>query len=355
MSGHTLSELAEICGASLEGDGGTVVVGAAALREAGPDQVSFLSHARYRLDAEATRAAAVVCPRDLKLERSDLTLLRCDDANRSFTAIIQRFAEDRPRPDAGVHPTAVVHPTARLGAGVTLGAYCVVEAGAVLGDGVTCFSHVVVGAGSSIGNDCLLYASVVLYDGVTLGARCILHSGTILGADGFGFEPTAEGWIKVPQVGTVVVEDDVEMGATCTVDRGRFGATRIGRGTKFDDQVHVAHNTNVGEHVMMAAQVGIAGSVRIGDRALIGGQVGVSGHLEIGAGAQLAAGSGIIGNIPAGEEWFGYPARPRRETLKRLGQTSRIPKMLTRLAALEGRLAELEAGPSSGGEAGGPS
>lgn len=344
MSGHTLSELAELCGASLVGDGARVVVGAAALREAGPDQISFFSHARYRQDADGTRAAAVVCPVDLDFDRTDLAVLRCKDANRAFTEIIGRFAQDRPRPEPGIHPTAIVHPSAVVASDVALGAYCVIEAGVELAAGVVCHPHVVVGAGSKVGEQTVLYPGVVLYDGVTIGARCILHAATVIGADGYGFEPTDAGWIKIPQVGTVSVEDDVEIGAGCTIDRGRFGATRIGRGTKLDDQVHIGHNTQIGEHVMLAGQVGIAGSARIGDRAMLGGQVGIGGHRSVGAGAQLAGKTGVIGDVPPGEEWFGYPARPRREAIKRYAMMNRLPKLFDQLAALQARVAELEAG-----------
>jgi len=344
MAGHTLFELAQICGASLEGDGDRVVTGAAALRDAGPHQVSFYNHARYRGDLEGTRAGAVVCPRGLETGRSDLAVLRCEDANRAFTSIIERFAADRPRPEPGVHPTAIVHPEALLADGISVGAYCVIGAGTQLAAGVVCHPHVVLGRDCRIGRASELHPGVVLYDGVSLGERCILHAATVLGADGYGFEPTPEGWVKIPQVGSVSVEDDVEIGAGCTVDRGRFGATRIGRGSKLDDQVHVGHNTDVGEHVMLAGQVGIAGSARIGDRAMLGGQVGIGGHRTVGAGAQLAGKTGVIGDVPPGEEWFGYPARPRREALKRYALLARMPRMLERLAALEARIAALEAG-----------
>ena len=353
MSGHTILELAELCGATLEGDGGRVVVSAASLRDAGPEQISFYSHDRYRAEVDATRAAAVVCPEDLALDRPDLTVLRSAHPSQAFNTIAMHLAGERPTPEPGVHPTAIVHPTARVGADVSLGPYCVIEADAELGDGVTCHPHVTVGMGTVVGAGTVLHPSVVLYDGVRVGARCIIHAATVIGADGFGFDHSREGWVKVPQVGTVTVGDDVEMGAGCTVDRGRFSATTIGRGTKMDNQVHVAHNTTIGEHVIMSAQVGMAGTARIGSWAMLGGQSGINGHITVGAGAKIAGGSGVMGDVPDGEVWFGYPARPRREMLRRIVQTGRLTQVFDGLSDLERRVAELEPEAAGENEAGG--
>ena len=339
---HTLSELAEISGAALEGDGALVVTGPASLRDAAGDQISFYEHPRHRADFQGTRAGAVVAPLGLDLPRSDLSVLRAEDAGRAFTSIVRCYVDERTRLDPGVHPTAVVHADARLEADVAVGALAVIGPGTELAAGVQVHPHAVVGAEVSLGRDTVLYPGVVLYDGVILGERCIVHAGAVLGADGYGFEPTSDGWAKIPQMGTVIVGDDVEIGAGTTVDRGRFGPTRIGRGTKIDDQVHVAHNVEIGENVMFAAQVGIAGSARVGSGAMLGGQVGIGGHLTVGEGASLGGQAGVIGDVPPGVTWFGYPARDRREVLKNQAYLQRLPRLVRRMKELEARIAELE-------------
>jgi UDP-3-O-[3-hydroxymyristoyl] glucosamine N-acyltransferase len=184
----------------------------------------------------------------------------------------------------------------------------------------------------------------VIYSGCEIGARCTIHAGTVIGADGFGFEPTREGWQKIPQVGKAVIEDEVEIGANVTIDRGRFGATRIGRGAKIDNLVQIGHNVVVGEGVLLIAQTGIAGSTRIEARAILAGQVGVQGHVTIGAGARIGGQAGVFGDVPPGEEWTGYPARPHRDSLRSLAEVQRLPKLVERVRALEQELKRLQEG-----------
>jgi UDP-3-O-[3-hydroxymyristoyl] glucosamine N-acyltransferase len=341
---HTLSELAELCEASLEGDGGLVIRGPASLRAARADQVAFFEPRHpYVAELLETRAGALVARAGQELPRRDLAVLRCAEPMRAFGRIVALYAAKRPVLAPGIHPSAVVDPSARLAAGVAVGPLAVVGERADIGERAAIHAHAVVGAGARIGPDTILYPGAVIYDGVELGARCIVHSSAVIGADGYGFEPTPEGWVKIPQLGTVVVGDDVEIGAACTVDRGRFGPTLIGRGTKLDDQVHVAHNVEIGEHTMLAAQVGIAGSARIGSRVLMGGQVGIGGHTQVGDGARLAGKTGPFGDVPAGAELLGYPGLPRREALRQQVLLGRLPKLVERLAELEQRLARLEA------------
>jgi UDP-3-O-[3-hydroxymyristoyl] glucosamine N-acyltransferase len=225
----------------------------------------------------------------------------------------------------------------------------VVGAGASIGAGAAIHPHAVVGVGAEIGPGTVLHPGAVVYDGVVIGARCIVHSSAVVGADGYGFDPTPAGWVKIPQLGTVIVEDDVEIGAACTIDRGRFGPTRVRRGAKLDDQVHVGHNVEVGEHAMLAAQVGIAGSALIGSRVMMGGQVGISGHLCVGDGARLAGKTGPFGDVPAGAEFLGYPGLPRREALRQQALLGRLPRLVERLGELEARVVELEARAAAGG------
>ena len=338
MIQRTASELAELCGAVLEGDGARVLVGPASLSEARADQVSFLRSARNAPELDGTRAGAVIVPFDLRSQRRDLALLRCQDPSRAFSRVVEVFRPAGARPAPGVDPRAAVARDARLGEGVSIGPGCVVGAGAEIGARCVLHPGVVVGPGARVGEDGELHPGVVLYAGVELGRRCLVHANTVLGSDGFGFEPTRDGWEKVPQCGTVVVGDDVEIGANCAIDRGRFGATSIGHGVKIDNLVHVAHNVVVGDGALLIAQVGVAGSARIGERAVLAGQVGIAGHVEIGPGARIGAQSGVGKDVPAGQDQFGSPSREKGEAFRILTLYWKLPELFQRLRALERRL-----------------
>jgi len=346
MTQWTLADLARLCGAELEGDGTRVVEGPASLREAGPLHVSFFAHPRYRSELDETRAAGVLVPRGTVLQRPGPALLVCKDPSAAFTRVVGAFVEPAPPPEPGVHASAVVDPRARVHARASIGPLCRVAEGCELASGVQLVSGVHLGRGVHVGEGSVLHPGVVIYPGCVIGARCTLHAGSVIGSDGFGFEPTREGWQKIPQVGNAVVEDDVEIGANVTIDRGRFGATRIGRGAKIDNLVQIGHNVVVGEGVLLIAQTGIAGSTRIEARAILAGQVGVQGHVTIGAGARIGGQAGVFGDVPPGEEWTGYPARPHRDSLRSLAEVQRLPKLVERVRELERRLKSLEEGPS---------
>ena len=339
---RTLSEIADHCGAALEGDGSHSVIGPADLESAGEQEISFLANPRYAPLLEKTRAAGVLVKHDVQCRRNDLALLRVDDPNRAFTAVVSLFAPEELTPEPGVHPTSVVHPTAHLGAEVSIGPLCSVGADAELGDGVVLHAGVKLADRVRVGAGSVLHPNVVLYSRVRIGERCIVHAGTVLGSDGFGFEPTAEGWRKIPQCGTVAIGDDVEIGANCAIDRARFGETRIGDQVKIDNLVQVAHNCIVGKAALLVSQVGLAGSATVGPRAILAGQVGVGGHLKIGQGAQIGGQAGVMGNVPPGAEYTGWPARPVREALRGVAQASRVPQLQQQVRALEKRLEQLE-------------
>jgi UDP-3-O-[3-hydroxymyristoyl] glucosamine N-acyltransferase len=342
MIQRTASELAELCDAVLEGDGARVLVGPASLGEARGDQVSFVRSARHAGELESTRAGAVIVPFDLRARRSDLALLRCQDPSRAFSRVVEAFLSPLPPPPPGVHPRAVVEAGARIGAGASVGALCHVGAGAEIGERVVLHPGVMVGAQARIGADSVLRSGCVVYERVEIGRRCLIHSGTVIGSDGFGFEPGAQGWEKVPQYGTVVVGDDVEIGANCAIDRGRFEATRIGNGVKLDNLVHVAHNVIVEDGALLVAQVGVAGSTRIGARAVLAGQAGIAGHLTIGPGARIGAQSGVGQDVPAGHDHFGSPSREKGEALRIHALSGKLPELFHRVRELERRLAEEE-------------
>lgn len=343
---RTVSELAALCGALVEGDGERPILGPAALSEAGQDRISFLANPRYREQLEHTHAGAVVVGKDVRPVRGDLTLLRVADPNRAFSRIIEAFQQPEPRPAPGVHPSAVVDPGAVLAPGVSIGPACVVEAGARIGSGAVLRAQVFVGADCEVGEDTYLHPGVVLGARVRVGKRCLLHPGVVVGSDGFGFdpEPGADGlrWVKVPQCGTVEIGDDVEIGANTSLDRARFGATRIGSGSKIDNLVQIAHNVVVDRDVLLISQVGIAGSSRIGRGAILAGQVGVAGHVTIAPGARVGAQSGVQHDLPAAGDYFGSPARPLKESARDLEPGKRIRALKARLAELEARIARLE-------------
>ena len=279
----------------------------------------------------------MIVPLDPRARRSDVALLRCQDPSRAFSRVVEAPPARRTA-GAGVHPSAVVEKGARVGAGASVGALCHVGERAELGEGVLLHAGVTVGPLVKIGAESVLHPGVVLYDGVEIGRRCVIHAGTVIGSDGFGFEPTQDGWEKVPQCGTVVIGDDVEIGANCAIDRGRFDATRIGNGVKIDNLVHLAHNVIVEDGALLIAQVGVAGSTRIGARAILAGQAGIAGHLQIGAGARIAAQSGVGRDVPAGEDQFGSPSREKGEAFRLHALYGKLPELFRRVRELENRL-----------------
>lgn len=350
MARRTLSELAQLSGARLEGDGGVSVDGVASLAEATATQVSFCALPRYAAQLDATRAAAVVVPPALCERRRDLPRLVHADPSAAFTRICASFAPAAPRPARGVDPSACVAPGARVAADASVGPLCTVAAGAVIAARAVLHSGVHVGAGCSLGEDCELFPGVVLYPDVSLGARVRVHAGTVIGSDGFGYEPPRErggAWSKIPHVGTVEIGDDVEIGACCTIDRARLGVTRLEAGVKLDNQVHVAHNCTIGAGSMLAAQAALSGSTVVGRGVLLGGQSATTGHLRVGDGARVGGQSGIIGDIEAGAEVWGTPARPKSEVLREIAELRRLRELRRRLEALERRIAERDERPNT--------
>lgn len=345
MSNRTLSTLAELCGATLEGDGALLVRGPASLEEAGPDQISFLNEARYVAKLNETRAGAVIVPADLQFERAGLTLLRSSRPNAAFSEVVLAFAGEweGPAPPPGIHRLAVVDPTAEIGPDVSIGPFCVVGPQAEIGAGTILHERVSVQANCTVGSHSILHAGVVMRPNVHLGSRCVLHSGVVLGSDGFGYDPLPpQGWQKVPQCGGVRIGDDVEIGANSCVDRGRFGDTRIDNGVKIDNQVQIGHNCVIGQHSLLCAQVGISGSTTLEPWVVAGGKVSFAGHIRIGQGAKLGGAAGAFHDLEGGQEYMGLPARPRGEYLRQVTLINRLPELKRAVRALEQRIAALE-------------
>tara|TARA_R110002126_G_scaffold105905_4_gene240549 strand:- start:9817 stop:10854 length:1038 start_codon:yes stop_codon:yes gene_type:complete len=345
MTSRTLSEIAELCGAELIGDGTRIVHGPASLAEASSDHVSFLAEPRYREQLLGTQAAGVLVEADFESTRDDLTLLRCANPSRAFNRIVLAFAQPQPACEPGVHPTAVVAPDVELGEGVHVGPLVVIGPGSVIGAHVVLHASCVIGAGARIGARTVLYPSTVLYPFVEIGEDCILHAGAVLGADGFGFEPTATGWDKTPQAGKVELGDRVEVGSNSTIDRARFGSTRLGDEVKLDNLVHLGHNVQIGAGSLLVAQAGVAGSSNLGKRVIVAGQAGINGHITVGDGAQIAGKSGVFDDVPAGETVFGIPAMEKREGMRMTLAFKRVGRLIERVRSLEARIEELESGP----------
>jgi UDP-3-O-[3-hydroxymyristoyl] glucosamine N-acyltransferase len=246
----------------------------------------------------------------------------------AFAKILEVIEKDRSKDCVpGIHSTAIIAPTATLGKDVSIGPYVVIEAGAAIGDRTRVDAHTYIGSRTVIGNDCLVYPRVTIRENVVIGNRVIVHSGTVIGSDGFGFAAGETGPYKIPQIGSVELGDDVEIGANVTIDRATTGRTKIGRGTKIDNLVQIAHNVQIGEHCIIVAQVGISGSTHFGNFVTIGGQAGTVGHITVGDGATIAARSGVIGDIAPRETVSGYPARPHREAMKLQALIHRLPEL----------------------------
>lgn len=319
-----VQEIAARLQAPCEGDVARHIHAAAPLETAGDGQITFAGSRKAAEQALASRAGCLLVSD--AYPATGQTLIRVPNPRAAFAHVLA-WLHPRPVPVPGVHPTAVVDATAVLGEGASVGPHCFI------------------GAGSTIGAGSVLHARVTVYDGVRLGRRVIVHAGAVLGADGFGFVPTAaRTWEKFPQVGGVEVGDDVEIGANCCIDRGALGDTVIGEGTKLDNLVHVAHNCRLGRHVVVAAQTGFSGGVTIGDHAIIGGQVGVGDKARIEGGAVVGSGAGILPSkiVKAGTPMWGTPARPLKEHLEQLALVARLPEMRRELAELRRQLAERE-------------
>lgn len=335
-----LSELAEKIGAELRGDPGAEVQRVSTLDRAGPGEVTFLSNPKYRPLLASTRATAVIVGPQDAVEGP--ALLVTENPYLAFARAVA-LLHPRHRPAAGVEPGAFVHPEARLGEGVAVMAGAYVDAGAEVGDGTVLYPGVYVGRGARVGRDCTLYPNAVVREDCVLGDRVVLQPGAVVGSDGYGYARDGHRHVPIPQVGIVVLEDDVEVGANTAIDRAALGETRIGRGTKIDNLVQIGHNVRVGEDCLIVAQVGVSGSTRIGNRVVLAGQVGVAGHLSVGDGAMVGAQSGIGSDVPPGAVVSGSPAIPHGEWLRAQAVVKRLPEMRRELKALERRLAELAA------------
>jgi UDP-3-O-[3-hydroxymyristoyl] glucosamine N-acyltransferase len=343
----TLARVAEILGARLVGRADAVVRGVGTLSDAGPDEVTFLANPRYAKGLAGTRAAAAIVAEEVP-GIATAQLVVADPYSGYARLMRELFIPERKA--RGVSPDARVDPTATLGPEPDIGPFAVVGPGCVIGARATLHAGVHLGAECRLGDDVTLHPGVVLREGVRLGSRVTIHPGAVIGADGFGYATGGGVHVKIPHVGTVVIEDDVELGANVTIDRAVLGETVIGAGTKIDNHVQVAHNVHIGKGCLIAALVGVSGSSELGDYVVIGGQAGISGHVVVGSGVRIAGRGGVTKDIPAGQTVSGFPAIPHREELRRQAALSRLPALRARVEALE-KVVESEAAGAEGGEA----
>lgn len=307
-------EIVAFVGGEYRGRDDLAITAMNTLKDATPEQISFLSNAKYAPQLQQTKAGVVLVPQ--QMAGADLRWIRVADPYFAMSQVVTRWFANRPMPK-GISSHAAVAESATLGENVAIGAFVVVGERAVIGDGAVIFQGVSIEAGVQIGAATVIYPNVTVYNGSVIGARCVIHANTVIGSDGYGFATHRGKHHKIPQVGIVRIEDDVEIGAGTTIDRAAFGETVIGEGTKIDNLVQIGHNVKIGKHCLIVSQVGIAGSTELGDYVAVGGQSGLSGHLKIGNRVQIGGGTAVVEDTPDGSKVMGYPAVPFKQFARR--------------------------------------
>ena len=339
----TAEQIASVIGGKIEGDKDAKVRTFAKIEEGVEGAISFLSNPKYTHYIYDTKSSVVIVNEDVELEGTVApTLIRVKNAYESIAQLLQIYEASKPK-KTGVSPQAYISPTAKLGKDCYVGPFACIGEGTVIGDGCQIYPHAVIGDNVKMGNNCILYPNTTVYQGCKIGNNVTLHAGSVIGADGFGFAPNADGYDKIPQIGIVTIEDNVEIGANTCVDRSTMGSTVIRKGVKLDNLVQVAHNVEIGENTVMSAQVGIAGSTKVGSWCMFGGQVGIAGHITIGDKTFLGAQSGVPGSLKGGEELIGTPPMNPRNYFKSQAIFRRLPDMYKELEALKKTIEELKA------------
>jgi len=336
----TLGELARLVDGAVAGDPQTSITGIAGIREARRGDITFIANRKYAHLLTGCQASAVVVSEDVS--DCPIPCVRVKNPDMAFAKIVSAFAPAPPRLEPGIHPTAIVAANARLGSDVAVGACSVVQEGAEIGDSTVIYPQAYIGHFARVGANCLIYPQVVIRERCAVGSRCIIHSGTVVGSDGFGYSTVSGVHHKIPQIGIVEIGDDVEIGANVTIDRARFGTTRIGAGTKIDNLVQVAHNVDIGPNCLIVAQAGIAGSTRIGRNVILAGQSGVDGHRTVGNNVVVGAKAGVTKDIPPDKFISGFPAQDHERELRVQASIRKLPELVEHLKALEERVRRME-------------
>ena len=336
-------QIAQMIGGRVEGDEQATVSSFAKIEEGKPGAISFLSNPKYAHYIYDTQSSVVLVDEALQLEHEvKATLIRVKNAYEAVARLLQLYESMKPKRQ-GIDPLAFIAPTAEVGEGCYVGAFAYIGDGAKVGKGCQIHPHAVVCENVSLGDDCILYPNAVVYHDCRLGSRVTLHAGCVIGADGFGFAPTANGYDKIPQIGIVTIEDDVEIGANTCVDRSTMGSTYVRKGVKLDNLVQIAHNTDIGENTVMSAQVGVAGSTKVGQWCMFGGQVGLAGHISVGNHVNLGAQSGVPSSLDDNQTLIGTPVMNTRGYFKSQVIFQRLPEVYKELQALRKEVDELKA------------
>ena len=335
-------QIADLIQGRVEGNEEAKIHTFAKIEEGKEGAISFLSNPKYTHYIYDTQSSVVLVNDDLQLERPvSATLIRVKNAYEAVAKLLQFYAQMKPK-KTGVDPLAFVSPKAKLGANCYVGAFAYIGDGTVIGDNAQIYPHTVIGDGVTVGNDCLLYPNVTIYEGCRLGNRVTIHAGSVIGADGFGFAPNADGYDKIPQIGIVTIEDDVEIGANTCVDRSTMGSTVIRKGVKLDNLVQIAHNVEVGENTVMSAQVGVAGSTKIGAWCMCGGQAGFAGHITVGDKTFVGAQCGVNSSVKGNESLIGSPAQEPKGFFKSSVLFRKLPDIYRQLNDLQKEVERLK-------------
>ncbi len=331
----SVQEIVDLVGGTLlSGNGTTPIQGVASLGESQSTDLSFFANPKYAADLKATQAGAVLVPFDVDISLKG-ALIAVENPSLAFTIIMAKFRPESPIWAPGIHPRAVIGEHCQIDSTASIQPNAVIESGVKIGPGSVVGAHSYIGHDSSLGENCLIYPNVTIRERAQIGHRVIIHSGAVIGSDGYGFETVDGRHQKIPQIGIVQLDDDVEIGANTTIDRARFGRTWIGEGTKIDNLVQIAHNVVIGKHCLIIAQAGISGSTHLGNYVIVAGGAGIVGHVRIGDQAIIGAKAGISKSIPAGTKWMGYYAEPARDMAEKMAYLSRLPKLFARVKALE--------------------
>ncbi|MFC1671611.1 UDP-3-O-(3-hydroxymyristoyl)glucosamine N-acyltransferase [Planctomycetota bacterium] len=336
----TLQELADLVGGTVEGDTSIVITGISGVKEARKGDVTFIANQRYVGLLQETQASAVVVHKGLS-NNLPMPAIRVENPDLAFAKIVESIAPKHPKLEPGIHPTAQISESVELGKDVSIQAFAVIREGVKIGDRSVVMPGVFIGEDTTIGADCLLEPQVTIRQRIAIGNRVIIHTGTVIGCDGFGFSTVEGVHHKIPQIGTVEIHDDVEIGANVTIDRARFDTTIIGRGTKIDNLVQIAHNVVIGEHSIIVAQTGISGSTVIGKNVILAGQSGVIGHIDIGDNVIAAARAGVTKDVPSNTRVSGFPALPHEKEMKLQACVRKLPELIATVKKLEEELTTL--------------
>ncbi len=337
----TLKEIAAFLDGEVVGDGSIVITGVSGIKEAQKGEITFLANPKYSPLLEKTQASAIITSREI--QPTSKPIIRTENPSLAFAKVMSWAVPEEVKHPEGIHPTAILAKGVSLGRNVAIGPYVVIEDNVSLGDNSVIYSGCFIGHHTRIGSDVLVYANVSIRERITIGNRVIIHSGTVIGADGFGFATIEGAHHKIPQIGTVEIGDDVEIGANVTIDRARFDKTIIGKGTKIDNLVQIAHNVVIGENSIIVAQAGISGSTIIGKNVILAGQAGLVGHITVGDGAVVAAQGGVTKSVPAKTIVSGYPARPHQVAKRVNACVQNLPRLYKIVDKLKKKIAELEA------------